>query len=73
MDVGVTLHEAVRPETVLEVVAARVPEAFFRTMLFLGTAEVLRVGEACRGLRGAVEGGDAIEVKRKIIDISLKV
>lgn len=50
-------------ESLLEGLAARVPEAFFLSMLGLGTGEVLRVGEACSGLLRAVEGGCATEVR----------
>ncbi|CAM9196988.1 unnamed protein product, partial [Scytosiphon promiscuus] len=47
--------------SLLEGLAGSVPGAFFLAMLGLGTADVLRVGEACSGLLAAVEGGHATE------------
>lgn len=50
----------------LEGLAARVTVGFFSAMLWLGTGEVLRVGEACSGLLAAVEGGHATEVRERM-------
>eukprot|EP00752_Nemacystus_decipiens_P002170 g2066.t1 len=57
-----------RKESMLEGLAARVPEAFFLSMLGLGTGEMLRVGEACSGLMLAVEGGSATEHYRALCE-----
>eukprot|EP00903_Cladosiphon_okamuranus_P021241 g19514.t1 len=55
-------------ESMLEGMAARVPEAFFLAMLGLGTGEMLRVGESCSGLLAAVEGGSATEHYRALAE-----
>ncbi|CAB1108097.1 unnamed protein product [Ectocarpus sp. CCAP 1310/34] len=54
-------------ESILEGLAARVTVGFFSAMLWLGTGEVLRVGEACSGLLAAVEGGHAAEHYRSLL------
>ncbi|CAM9141456.1 unnamed protein product [Ectocarpus sp. 12 AP-2014] len=54
-------------ESMLEGLAARVTVGFFSAMLWLGTGEVLRVGEACSGLLAAVEGGHATEHYRSLL------
>lgn len=52
-------------ESSLEGLAARVPEAFFLSMLGLGTGGVMRVGGTCSALLAAVEGGGATEVRQR--------
>lgn len=49
-------------ESHLEKLAARVSDAFYVTMLLLGTGDVLTVGTCCKALSEVVECGEASDV-----------